>query len=85
MTQCRDEALMIQGNRSDGYASIVASEKRAELFDRIGILERDNMRLKVMLGVERQRVDRLWHSMSSEKDHEEHFKLILELLKKEEL
>ncbi|GJR19952.1 putative reverse transcriptase domain-containing protein [Tanacetum coccineum] len=30
-----------------------------ELFDRIGTLERDNMRLRGMLGVERQRVDRL--------------------------
>ncbi|GJX96710.1 hypothetical protein Tco_0352508 [Tanacetum coccineum] len=58
-----DEALMIQDNRSGGYASIVASEQRAELFDRIGTLERDNMRLKGMLGVERQRVDRLRRSM----------------------
>ncbi|GJT44190.1 putative reverse transcriptase domain-containing protein [Tanacetum coccineum] len=41
------------GNRSDRYASIVASEQRAELFDRIGTLERDNMRLRGMLGVER--------------------------------
>ncbi|GJY25182.1 hypothetical protein Tco_0399908 [Tanacetum coccineum] len=47
-----DETLMIQGNRSDGYASIVASEQRAELFDRIGTLEQDNMRLRGMLGVE---------------------------------
>ncbi|GJU02490.1 hypothetical protein Tco_1112828 [Tanacetum coccineum] len=44
---------------SDGYASIVASEQRAELFGRIGTLEWDNMRLRGMLGVERQRVDRL--------------------------
>ncbi|GJT15488.1 hypothetical protein Tco_0874194 [Tanacetum coccineum] len=46
-------------NRSNGYASIVASEQRVELFDRIGTLERDNMRLRGMLGVERQRVDLL--------------------------
>ncbi|GJY68179.1 putative reverse transcriptase domain-containing protein [Tanacetum coccineum] len=46
--------------RSDRYASIVASEQRVELFDRIGTLEQDNIRLRVMLGVERQRVDRLW-------------------------
>ncbi|GJX54277.1 hypothetical protein Tco_1248210 [Tanacetum coccineum] len=52
------------GNKSDGYASIVASEQRAELFDNTGTLERDNMRLKGMLGVERQRVDRLRRSMS---------------------
>ncbi|GJT14514.1 hypothetical protein Tco_0861556 [Tanacetum coccineum] len=39
-------------------ASIVASEQRAELFDRIGTLEWDNMRLKGMLGVERHvRID----------------------------
>ncbi|GJZ74173.1 putative reverse transcriptase domain-containing protein [Tanacetum coccineum] len=42
-----DEALMIQGNRSDGYTSIVASEQRAEFFDRISTLERDNIRLRV--------------------------------------
>ncbi|GJY64264.1 hypothetical protein Tco_0465724 [Tanacetum coccineum] len=65
-----DEALMIQGNRSDRYASIVASEQRAELFDRIGTLERDNMRLRGMLGVERQRVDRLRRSMSYYNDAE---------------
>nr|GEU59831.1 putative reverse transcriptase domain-containing protein [Tanacetum cinerariifolium] len=55
-----DETLMIQGNRSDGYASIVASEQKAELFDKIGTLKWDNMRLRGMLGVERQRVDRVW-------------------------
>ncbi|GKB86651.1 hypothetical protein Tco_0958923 [Tanacetum coccineum] len=59
-----DETLTIQSNRSNGYASIVASEQRAELFGRIGTLERDNMRLRGMLGVERQRVDRLRRSMS---------------------
>ncbi|GJY64087.1 hypothetical protein Tco_0465547 [Tanacetum coccineum] len=59
-----DETLMVRSNRSDGYASIVASEQRAELCGRIGTLERDNMRLRGMLGVERQRVDRLRRSMS---------------------
>nr|GFA88710.1 hypothetical protein [Tanacetum cinerariifolium] len=54
-----DETLAIRSNRSDGYASIVASEQRAELFGRIGTLEQDNMRLRGMTGVERQRVDRL--------------------------
>nr|GEX53419.1 hypothetical protein [Tanacetum cinerariifolium] len=57
-----DETLMIQSNRSDGYPSIVASEQRDDLFNRIGMLERDNMRLGRMLGVERQRVDRLWRT-----------------------
>ncbi|GKC10274.1 hypothetical protein Tco_1001884 [Tanacetum coccineum] len=52
-----DETLMIRSNKSDEYASIVASEQRAELCSRIGTLERDNMRLRGMLGVERQRVD----------------------------
>ncbi|GKE13914.1 hypothetical protein Tco_1421491, partial [Tanacetum coccineum] len=54
-----DETLTIRSNRSGGYASIVASEQRAELFGRIDTLEWDNMRLRGMLGVERQRVDRL--------------------------
>ncbi|GJU56936.1 hypothetical protein Tco_1234702 [Tanacetum coccineum] len=58
------EALMIQRNRSDGYASIIASEQRAELFGRIRTLERDNMRLRGMLIVERQRVSHLRRSMS---------------------
>ncbi|GJV96696.1 putative reverse transcriptase domain-containing protein [Tanacetum coccineum] len=59
-----DETLTIRSNRSDGYASIVASEQRAKLFDRIAMLERDNMRLRGMLGIERHRVDRLRRSMS---------------------
>ncbi|GKA57274.1 hypothetical protein Tco_0756462, partial [Tanacetum coccineum] len=54
-----DETLMVRSNRSDGYASLVTSEQRAELCCRIGILERDNMRLRGMLGVERKRVDHL--------------------------
>nr|GEV70877.1 hypothetical protein [Tanacetum cinerariifolium] len=58
-----DETLTIRSNRSDGYALIAASEQRDELFDRIGTLERDNMRLRGMLGVERQRVDRLRRSV----------------------
>ncbi|GKG00736.1 hypothetical protein Tco_0302426 [Tanacetum coccineum] len=59
-----DETLTIRSNRSGGFASIVASEQRVELFGRIDTLELDNMRLRDMLGVERQRVDRLWRSMS---------------------
>ncbi|GJV35910.1 hypothetical protein Tco_1408387 [Tanacetum coccineum] len=59
-----DETLTIQSNMSDGYALIVTSEQRVELFDRIEILERDNIRLRGMLCVERQRVDRLRDSMS---------------------
>nr|GEY22602.1 hypothetical protein [Tanacetum cinerariifolium] len=41
-----DETLTIRSNRIDGYASIVSSEQRIELFDRISTLERDNMRLR---------------------------------------
>ncbi|GJR21462.1 hypothetical protein Tco_0969989 [Tanacetum coccineum] len=62
MASNSDETLMVQSNKSDGYASIVASEQRAELCGRIGTLERDNIRLRGMLGVKRQRVDRLRHS-----------------------
>ncbi|GKD43555.1 hypothetical protein Tco_1268200, partial [Tanacetum coccineum] len=52
-----DETLTIRNNRSNGYASIVAGKQR--LRDRIGTLERDNLRLRGMLCVERKRVDRL--------------------------
>ncbi|GJY16012.1 hypothetical protein Tco_0386434 [Tanacetum coccineum] len=64
-----DETLMIRSNKSDGYTSIIASEERAELFNRIGTLERDNMRLRGMLGDERQRVDLLRCSMSYQFSH----------------
>ncbi|GJV26659.1 putative reverse transcriptase domain-containing protein [Tanacetum coccineum] len=57
-----DETLTNQSNKSNKNASIVASEQRAELFDRIGTLERDNLRLGGMLCVERNRVDRLRRS-----------------------
>ncbi|GKF40744.1 hypothetical protein Tco_0124086, partial [Tanacetum coccineum] len=70
-----DETLTIRSNKSDGYASIVASELRVELFGRIGTLERDNMRLGGMLGVERHRVDRLRRSMSICIDYQELSKL----------
>ncbi|GKA95493.1 hypothetical protein Tco_0817531 [Tanacetum coccineum] len=56
--------------------------RRIDKFE-IGTSKRDNVRLSGTLGVERQRVDRLRRSMSINEDHEEHFKLILELLKKE--
>ncbi|GJR02154.1 cleavage and polyadenylation specificity factor subunit 1 [Tanacetum coccineum] len=59
-----DETLTNQSNKSNKNASIVASEQRAELFDRIGTLERDNLRLRGMLCVDRNRVDRLRRSMS---------------------
>ncbi|GKC35002.1 hypothetical protein Tco_1047386, partial [Tanacetum coccineum] len=63
-----DKTLTIRSNRSDGYASIVASKP----FDRIGALERDNLRLGGMLCVERKRVDRLRRSMPyTQKDFED--------------
>ncbi|GKD57144.1 hypothetical protein Tco_1290531 [Tanacetum coccineum] len=80
----KESSIPQQTNTSDGYASIVDSEQRAELFGRIGTLERDNMRLRGMLVVERQRVDRLRRSMSN-KEYEEHLRLILKLLKNKEL
>nr|GEW99384.1 hypothetical protein [Tanacetum cinerariifolium] len=71
---------------------------RAELFDRIGTLERDNLKHGGMLCVERKRVDRLRRSRfmiafiddiliysKSRKEHEGHLRLILKLLKEEEL
>ncbi|GKC07126.1 hypothetical protein Tco_0998736 [Tanacetum coccineum] len=67
---------------SDGYASIVDSEQRAELFGRIGTLERDNMRHRGVLGVERQRVD---HPAYRNKEYEEHLRRIFKLLKNKEL
>ncbi|GJS58054.1 hypothetical protein Tco_0652838 [Tanacetum coccineum] len=80
-----DETLMIRSNKSDGYTSIIASEQRAELLNRIGTLEWDNMRLRGMLGVERQRVDHLRRSILRNEEHEEHLGQLPELLKNKEL
>ncbi|GJZ61487.1 hypothetical protein Tco_0617624 [Tanacetum coccineum] len=44
---------------------MTTSQQSAAMSERIGTLERDNMRLKGMLGVERQRFDRLQCSMST--------------------
>ncbi|GJW74851.1 hypothetical protein Tco_0134221 [Tanacetum coccineum] len=51
--------------RDQGHKIIATSQQSAAMLERIGTLERDNRRLKGMLGVERQRVDRLWRSMST--------------------
>nr|GEV36743.1 reverse transcriptase domain-containing protein [Tanacetum cinerariifolium] len=75
-----EETLMIRSNRSDRYASIVASEQRAELFGRIGMLEWDNMRLSGMLVVERQRVDNLWRSIK----HPHPYQQVIDVFKDEE-
>ncbi|GJX61456.1 hypothetical protein Tco_0294356 [Tanacetum coccineum] len=87
-----DETLTNQSNKSNKYASIVASEHRAELFDRIDTLERDNLTLRGMLCVKRNRVDHLRLFIddipicsSRNEEHEEHLKLILGLLQNKEL
>nr|GEY76668.1 hypothetical protein [Tanacetum cinerariifolium] len=50
--------------RDQVHRIVVTSQQSAALSEMISTLERDNMRLRGMLGVERQRVDRLWCSMS---------------------
>ncbi|GJS00459.1 putative reverse transcriptase domain-containing protein [Tanacetum coccineum] len=93
-----DETLTTRSNKSDGYTSIIASEQRAEVFNIVGTLERDNMRLRGMLGVERQRVDCLWRNKfvivfiddifiysRRNEEHEEHLRQLPELLKNKEL
>ncbi|GJZ71190.1 hypothetical protein Tco_0635041 [Tanacetum coccineum] len=55
------------GGRSlgiEGRRMLAASEQRVSMLDRIGVLERDNMRLRGMLCVERERVDSLQRHMS---------------------
>ncbi|GJV19528.1 hypothetical protein Tco_1368548 [Tanacetum coccineum] len=50
--------------REQGRRMLVASEKRTSVLDRIGVLERDNLRLRGILCVERERVDSLRRHMS---------------------
>ncbi|GKA53474.1 hypothetical protein Tco_0746789, partial [Tanacetum coccineum] len=45
--------------RDQGYRIVATSQQSAAMSERIGMLEWDNMRLRGMLGVERQIVDRL--------------------------
>ncbi|GKE21392.1 putative reverse transcriptase domain-containing protein [Tanacetum coccineum] len=51
--------------RDQGHRIAATSEQSAAMSKRISTLERDNMKLKGMLGVERQRVDRFRRSMST--------------------
>ncbi|GJT11303.1 reverse transcriptase domain-containing protein [Tanacetum coccineum] len=51
-------------HRDQGHTIVATSQQSAAMSERISMLERDNMRLRGMLGVERQRVDHLRHSMS---------------------
>ncbi|GJS04641.1 putative reverse transcriptase domain-containing protein [Tanacetum coccineum] len=50
--------------RDQGHRIVATSQQSAAMSEMISTLERDNMRLRGMLGVERQRVDRLRRSMS---------------------
>ncbi|GKC71554.1 putative reverse transcriptase domain-containing protein [Tanacetum coccineum] len=50
--------------RDQGHRIVATSQQSAAMSERIGTLERDNVRLRGMLDVERQRVDRLRRSMS---------------------
>ncbi|GJT68142.1 hypothetical protein Tco_1019622 [Tanacetum coccineum] len=50
--------------RFQGHRIVATSQQSAAMSERIGTLERDNTRLRGMLDVERQIVDRLRHSMS---------------------
>ncbi|GKC23986.1 hypothetical protein Tco_1026136 [Tanacetum coccineum] len=50
--------------RDQGYRIVATSQQRAAMLERISMLELDNMRLRSMLCVERQRVDHLRHNMS---------------------
>ncbi|GKG14419.1 hypothetical protein Tco_0354019, partial [Tanacetum coccineum] len=47
-----------------GHRIMATSQQSAAMSERIGTLERDNTRLRGMLDVESQIVDRLRHSMS---------------------
>nr|GEX62817.1 hypothetical protein [Tanacetum cinerariifolium] len=49
--------------RDQGHRIVATSQQSSAMSEMISMLERDNMRLGGMLGVERQIVDRLWGSM----------------------
>ncbi|GJZ77052.1 putative reverse transcriptase domain-containing protein [Tanacetum coccineum] len=51
--------------RDQGHSIVATSQQSVVMLERIGTLERDKMRLRGMLGVERQRFDRLRRSMST--------------------
>ncbi|GJS83021.1 hypothetical protein Tco_0749562 [Tanacetum coccineum] len=57
--------IVIESFQSDqGHRIMATSQQSVAMSERIGMLEWDNMRLRGMLGVERQRVDHFWRSMS---------------------
>nr|GEW74980.1 putative ribonuclease H-like domain-containing protein [Tanacetum cinerariifolium] len=51
--------------RDQGHRITATNQQSAAMSERIGTLEWDNIRLRGMLGVERQRVDCVWRSMST--------------------
>ncbi|GKF07850.1 hypothetical protein Tco_0042074, partial [Tanacetum coccineum] len=50
--------------RDQGHRMLAASQQSAVMSDRIRVLERDNMRLRAMLCIERERIDSLRHHMA---------------------
>ncbi|GKF23111.1 hypothetical protein Tco_0075433, partial [Tanacetum coccineum] len=50
--------------RDWGHRIVATSQQSATILERIGMFERDNVRLRGMLDVERQRVNRLRRSMT---------------------
>ncbi|GJT50276.1 hypothetical protein Tco_0976433 [Tanacetum coccineum] len=51
-------------HRDQGHRTLVANKQGAGMLDRIRVLQRDNMRLRGMLYVERERINSLRHHMS---------------------
>ncbi|GKB21553.1 hypothetical protein Tco_0855476, partial [Tanacetum coccineum] len=45
--------------RDQGHRMMATSQQSAAMSERIGTLERDNMRLRAMLCIERERIDNL--------------------------
>ncbi|GKE43913.1 hypothetical protein Tco_1471197, partial [Tanacetum coccineum] len=50
--------------RDQGHRMMATSQQSAAMSERIGTLERDNMRLRAMLCIERERIDNLRHHMA---------------------
>ncbi|GJY36617.1 putative reverse transcriptase domain-containing protein [Tanacetum coccineum] len=50
--------------RDQGHRMLAASQQSTVMSDRIRVLKRDNMRLRAMLCIERERIDNLRHHMA---------------------
>nr|GEV37951.1 hypothetical protein [Tanacetum cinerariifolium] len=71
-----DRVLDIESaQKEQGRMILAASEQRAGMLDRIGVLERDNMRLRGMLCVKRDRVDSLRRHMSYTQEELRHIRV----------